>query len=181
MWEWERKDPKNPQFCFTRSAFLKQIHICFLKFIVCSRCSGTCLSQTQNHGLTIECTVCIIDDRCVFCQKDTKMIHHIFFGCKFSTKIWEEVLKRCKIQRRPLIRQWKICWFTQKTCSKSRSSQIRRVALANTVYNIWTERNTCLFKGASLDTIRVLRNICFSIRYNFLPNCTDIDSLRDWC
>ncbi|KAH7666189.1 Reverse transcriptase zinc-binding domain-containing protein [Dioscorea alata] len=83
---------------------------------------------------------------CVLCNDAKEEISHLFFECRFSAKVWERVLKKIKVHRRPFKWARDISWFQRKTCGKSMLTRVRRVALSTCVYMIWKARNCLIFQ-----------------------------------
>jgi len=62
---------------------------------------------------------------------------HLFFSCRFISRIWKEVMRRCNITsfsvvwddvRRFGVKEWR---------KKSMAANICRLALSSTIYNLW--------------------------------------------
>jgi hypothetical protein len=74
---------------------------------------------------------------CVFCRNGMESREHLFFSCRFSSRIWKEVMCRCNITsfsvvwddvRRFGVKEWR---------KKSMAANICRLALSSTIYNLW--------------------------------------------
>ena len=83
---------------------------------------------------------------CCLCNCDVEEIDHLFFDCPFSASAWKKVLYACKINRTGLSRRREVSWFSRKTKGRGLISKVRRVAFGASVYYLWKEKNSVIFK-----------------------------------
>ncbi|XP_058776385.1 uncharacterized protein LOC131650703 [Vicia villosa] len=97
------------------------------------------------------------DMKCMFCSYNED-VQHLFFECSYTKKIWEVVLGWLNISH--TVQGW--CqerkWLEIFCRSKNWRSKFVQVAIAETIYNVWIERNKMVFsrnysEGLVMDSI----------------------------
>ncbi|XP_058775951.1 uncharacterized protein LOC131650247 [Vicia villosa] len=89
----------------------------------------------------------INDVTCCFCDQ-TETLDHLFFACRWTYRIWKEMLEWNGYARN--IRQWpqEQTWLIQEMGKKGWRREILKVTLAETVYQIWLSRNEAAFNNS---------------------------------
>ncbi|PWA73992.1 reverse transcriptase zinc-binding domain-containing protein [Artemisia annua] len=103
------------------------------------------------------------DMKCVFCKLNQDSHEHLFFQCKYTKNVWIEMQKL-------MDKRFSFTWhsiideFSQLKANRSIWSIIRRLVLGATIYFIWQERNTRLFKNSERKGEVLIQNIMDSIK-----------------
>lgn len=96
-----------------------------------------------KYGIMVNLTCC-------FCDK-VEDIQHLFFGCNVTNSIWQDILVWMKITHIPLEWDKEMEWIVRVTKQKGAQKQILKIALAETIHEIWHERNEVVFNKKPLD------------------------------
>ena len=105
--------------------------------------------------------------KCVFCKLNQDSHEHLFFQCEYTKKVWTEMQKL--IDKRFSFNWHRIIdEFTQLKANKSIWSVLRRLVLGATVYFIWQERNTRIFKSNERTEDVLIQNIMDSIKWRIM-------------
>ncbi|XP_058787562.1 uncharacterized protein LOC131661915 [Vicia villosa] len=105
------------------------------------------------------------DRKCMFCSCNED-VQHLFFECNYTKKVWEAVLGWLNINHN--VQGW--CqerkWLEKICRSKNWRSKFVQVAIAETIYTVWIERNKKVFnreysEGLLVDSI--IENIVIRI------------------
>lgn len=75
-----------------------------------------------------------------FCEYD-ETLQHMLFKCKCTNNTWETVLQWMNIKHQAGGWSQKLVWATKICMSKNWRRKILQVALAETIYVIWKQRN----------------------------------------
>ncbi|XP_058780635.1 uncharacterized protein LOC131654706 [Vicia villosa] len=86
-----------------------------------------------------------VDLKCCYCDNSGN-IQHFFFGCSYIKDIWKQILRKLKVKHQPLAWDQEVEWITKETKPKEAQRMILKLAFAETVYEIWHERNDRVFK-----------------------------------
>lgn len=110
-------------------------------FILWMACKGELLTKVElrNWG-------CIYDDSCILCGNGGEDEQHLFFQCKFTKKIWEEVKRRNGISRSNGSWVEELSNAIKEGEGDTFVARIRCLSWAAMVYFIWQERNARTFK-----------------------------------
>ncbi|XP_071719077.1 uncharacterized protein [Rutidosis leptorrhynchoides] len=104
--------------------------------------------------------------QCELCGKEADSINHLFFGCEYSKAVWLEVKKLLLFRGLPT----NIHAIVQKIAVFSYRNQIwdviNRITIAATVYNVWQERNSRIFKGRRRSESELVKCIVEGIKLN---------------
>lgn len=105
-----------------------------------------------------------IDGKCVLCKVESESRNHLFFSMSiFCSAIWNDVKKLCSEN-----------WQDIETamCNKKANgriwSVIQRSVCSVSVYYIWIERNSRVFKHVECSDAIVLKQITNTIRFRLL-------------
>ena len=79
-----------------------------------------------------------MDGICVLCKEEEESRDHMFFGCSYSKKIWQEVLKLCGLTREIVSWQEEVAWAIQRLRGKALISLLLKIAWNAVIYMIWT-------------------------------------------
>ncbi|XP_058768187.1 uncharacterized protein LOC131641910 [Vicia villosa] len=77
---------------------------------------------------------------CSFCPYE-ETHEHLFFECEETKKIWKAVLLWIQIDHEPCSWRDEMHWLVNKTKGKGKLAALIRLAIAETVYNVWRHRN----------------------------------------
>ncbi|KAF5196086.1 hypothetical protein FRX31_014323 [Thalictrum thalictroides] len=93
---------------------------------------------------------------------------HLFFDCKFSNQVWQNVLEWCGIRRKPYsaANEWK--WVFKHLKGGGLWDAICRTALCATVSELWRERNARIFTGKYRSRNQVLWTIINEVQIRFM-------------
>ncbi|OMO64389.1 hypothetical protein CCACVL1_21795 [Corchorus capsularis] len=101
---------------------------------------------------------------CVLCGQHSDCRDHIFFACDYSKKLWERILKACRLTRSIDNWQYELQWATSRLKGKSLLSLVLKLAC----YGIWRERNTRIFQRKMHTVEQSFQLIVESIRLRLL-------------
>ncbi|XP_058757250.1 uncharacterized protein LOC131630492 [Vicia villosa] len=92
----------------------------------------------------------IDENVCSYCE-DIESTNHLLFACKGTNHIWKEVLRWMHIQREPDCWSQEVRWMTTEANKKGWKTQILKIALAETVYEVWRYGNEKIFSNRNID------------------------------
>ncbi|XP_058766314.1 uncharacterized protein LOC131639889 [Vicia villosa] len=84
------------------------------------------------------------DTDCCFCS-DEESTNHLFFKCHVTRKIWSEILDWIHFCRNPEDWHEDIKWLTYHTKGKGAKVAVLKMAVTETVYELWNLRNNKVF------------------------------------
>nr|XP_043633586.1 uncharacterized protein LOC122604784 [Erigeron canadensis] len=120
---------------------------------------------------------------CVFCKNQSDSVCHLFFYCEYSSWIWKEVKKKVKGSDIP--NEWEkiVTWFINSKCPNKVWNVVQRLVFAASVYWIWRERNSRIFKKIVIpkETIKEKIVECVKLRILSLKfkQCTTYEELKE--
>ena len=79
--------------------------------------------------------------------------------------IWNEILRKCGLNRESLGWERELSWASLKLRGKALNTTILRVAWSAFVYHIWRERNYRVFQHREETSVKILEDIMKVIRY----------------
>jgi len=88
-----------------------------------------------------------IDRSCSLCGDNVESHQHLFFQCTVSARIWRHIKLWMGMRRSMSTLASAIKWLRKEARGSSWQCKAKRVALACTVYYIWTARNRQIFEG----------------------------------
>ncbi|XP_071704788.1 uncharacterized protein [Rutidosis leptorrhynchoides] len=101
---------------------------------------------------------------CDLCGTIEDSIRHLFFECNYSKQVWKEV-KRYLIWRGLPNNVFSIVDLLAKSTQRNKIwGVINRITLAATVYHIWQERNSRIFKGRKRGEMEIANCIIADIQ-----------------
>ncbi|XP_058733894.1 uncharacterized protein LOC131605567 [Vicia villosa] len=91
-----------------------------------------------------------VDQHCVFCGC-IETVQHLFFDCMYTSKVWGEVLGWLCIQHS--IQEWnkELQWLIKICKSRNWRKHFVKIAVAETVYAVWMDRNARVFRNEMQD------------------------------
>ncbi|XP_020253988.1 uncharacterized protein LOC109831061 [Asparagus officinalis] len=104
---------------------------------------------------------------------------HLFFQCKFSQVVWNEIMEWLQFRWRTC--EWNILidWFSCKLRGKGPKQKVKMIALSSTIYSLWKERNNRTFKQVAKSTDQTVMVIKMDIMTISL-NCPALEEIRAW-
>lgn len=87
-----------------------------------------------------------IDNRCILCQDLSESVQHLFFQCSMSREIWGHIKRWLGITRAMSTIPSALKWIKKEGHGTSWQCKAKKIALASTVYHIWTARNRLIFE-----------------------------------
>ena len=95
------------------------------------------------------------DTFCIFCRQEEESHEHLFFGCRWTSSLWNNTKDWLRINRRTST--LKSAVRVLSTRGKNLEARMRLVSLSMIVYLIWDERNKRIFEGKSALPAQVFR------------------------
>lgn len=121
-----------------------------------------------------------LSNRCFLCKEEEKDIDHLFFECKFLSKIWNDARRMIGVEGD--YRSWDewLSWVVLCFRGKGLRHQVGRLMFCVIVYHIWKERNTRMHDGKESTSIQVFNEVVFLVSHciNFLQNVKDYPIAR---
>ncbi|XP_021747410.1 uncharacterized protein LOC110713262 [Chenopodium quinoa] len=100
------------------------------------------------------------DPICLLCLQKAETVQHLLFECSYAHKVWKDVLKIQHYNRQILHIADEIKWL-MKNCKAKKGLLI--MGFAETVYNIWIQRNSVVFNGVCKPAEIAVRDIVFNM------------------
>lgn len=88
----------------------------------------------------------VADGACNFCNQ-MENCNHLFFECCYASTVWTLDLNWLRIKHVPLNWNDELIWICKQLNGKSCRSKILKMAVAETIYAVWTTRNKIIFQG----------------------------------
>lgn len=101
---------------------------------------------------------------CVLCTNFDESHEHLFFGCPFSTSVWQYSLVKNSIHRPcfPLLNE--IQWINVHRGGANLQTLLVKLSCAAVVYHLWRERNRPIFQGVSSTPDQIISVVASDIR-----------------
>jgi hypothetical protein len=96
------------------------------------------------------------DSTCIFCHVDDESHSHLFFGCQWTSLLWNRVKHWLHITRNMSTLDKAVRGLCKS--GSGAAGRMKRVSLAITVYIIWEERNKRIFDGSCSTIAALFRN-----------------------
>lgn len=87
-----------------------------------------------------------------------------FFKSRFSGDVWKIIQKLCLVYREGLRREEEMQWLCDHRSTSSFTNQLKRLALAITVYSIWKKRNAVIYQTTQATEVAVVARIMEEVR-----------------
>ncbi|KAI8556145.1 hypothetical protein RHMOL_Rhmol05G0229100 [Rhododendron molle] len=109
----------------------------------------------------------------VLCTTFDESHEHLFFGCPFSTSVWQYFLVKNSIHRPcfPLLNE--IQWINVHRGGANLQTLLVKLSCAAVVYHLWRERNTHIFQGMSSTPDQIISVVASDIR-GYVSSCRNI-------
>lgn len=107
----------------------------------------------------------IIDNSsCVLCSGRLESHSNLIFCCPSSSQVWEQLLGKNNISKRPdgLLRE--LDWICQHVKGRGMLQSIYKLSFAATVYYLWKERNAHIFQHKAEATEEVVQRMMSDLR-----------------
>lgn len=88
-----------------------------------------------------------VDQTCAFCSTHNETVQHLFFGCNLSASVWNCIRGWLGINRAMTTIDSAIKWLKKEARGTAWFNKAKKIALACTVYHLWTARNAKIFEG----------------------------------
>ena len=105
---------------------------------------------------------------CPLCEMQMDSHNHLFFECPFSTKVWNSTKVKAELHNIPSDWDSIIAAFAHLAQVNSVKSVVAKLVLAATVYFIWQERNSRLFRKQKRNSDQLVGVIIQTIRLKLL-------------
>ncbi|XP_058727002.1 uncharacterized protein LOC131598414 [Vicia villosa] len=106
------------------------------------------------------------EDVCGLCNEHVEDIDHLLINCGVTKHVWPAILEWLEVKHKPGLWQVEKKWVVHNTKGKGFHSYMLKIAIAETVYGLWTYRNKCVFDtGAKEDATQIVPRIIDSIVY----------------
>jgi hypothetical protein len=89
----------------------------------------------------------ITDKICSFCNEIEETLDHLLFECRTSHAIWKEVLHWIGVIHEPQKWVMELDWVLRMIGRKGWRAYLLKMAVTETIYNIWAHRNGKIFGG----------------------------------
>lgn len=122
-----------------------------------------------------------VDATCGLCSREDESANHLFFKCRESWKVWDNIREWIGLRRRPTTIKSAIKWLMRDRRPSRIVHMAGRIALAATIYIIWLACNATII-GKRFDSVRVLFQIkkaVYSILYAKFPHDQVIQHVPD--
>ncbi|XP_056697341.1 uncharacterized protein [Spinacia oleracea] len=104
-----------------------------------------------------------IDGTCGLCQLEIESLAHLFFSCSYSKDIWRQVLIQLGVSRGVLPWQEEVQIAIKRSRSKKKKACKYSIAFIESVYCIWLQRNSKVFRDHVDPVKAVVNNIMFNV------------------
>ncbi|XP_058733450.1 uncharacterized protein LOC131605068 [Vicia villosa] len=91
-----------------------------------------------------------VNPTCEFCN-NLESIHHLFFECSHVHMVWKGILEWLGVHRSPHGWNEERVWIMSETHKKGWMCQLLKIACAETIYEVWKNRNEKIFSQKDID------------------------------
>ena len=106
--------------------------------------------------------------KCSLCNLESESHSHLFFECKFSKDVWDQVCIRADIDVNLIDFDSVISRLVPLAKRRSVRSVVSKLVVAATTYLIWKERNDRIFKKRKRSREQVVESILATVRLKLL-------------
>ncbi|KAG5562583.1 hypothetical protein RHGRI_005342 [Rhododendron griersonianum] len=99
------------------------------------------------------------DSSCVLCHGGQESHFHLFFECPFSALVWLQVREKCEVPPLDWDLASEIQWGVFHCRTKSIQATTFKLCLLTSIYYLWRERNSKIFRQISSDSSSVVNLI----------------------
>ncbi|GKA38795.1 retrovirus-related pol polyprotein from transposon TNT 1-94 [Tanacetum coccineum] len=89
----------------------------------------------------------VVSNTCPLCNMQMDSHEHLFFECRFSSKVWLSIRNLAGMDNIPPILEDITAWFSPMAAKCSFDCIVGKLLFAAAAYHIWIERNNRLFKN----------------------------------
>ncbi|XP_021836297.2 uncharacterized protein [Spinacia oleracea] len=104
-----------------------------------------------------------IDGTCGLCQLESESLEHLFFSCSYSQEIWKQVLLSLGVTRAVLPWHEEVQIAVKKSRNKQKQACKYSIAFIESVYCVWLQRNSKVFRDHVDPVKTVVSNIMFNV------------------
>ncbi|KAL4184979.1 hypothetical protein AMTRI_Chr10g228290 [Amborella trichopoda] len=110
------------------------------------------MDNLQKRGLPIP-------NRCALCECEEESNLHLFLLCGFSSDLWDRVLQLFGIHwvTPPSVKAHLTCNFD--SCWPKAGRILWKATVVATIWVLWLERNSRIFRGSKLRTLALLSKV----------------------
>ncbi|XP_073310971.1 uncharacterized protein [Primulina huaijiensis] len=113
------------------------------------------------------------DRSCVLCKDDLETVHHLFFSCKISKIIWNNVCNWLDMRKNMATPNSILTAFRNNYKGTSTLAKMRITALSATVYQVWNLRNRVIFDNETPNVDAIFMKIKIHT-YRCVPEATNV-------
>ncbi|XP_021865115.2 uncharacterized protein [Spinacia oleracea] len=106
-----------------------------------------------------------IDGTCGLCQLENESLAHLFFSCSYSKDIWRQVLIQLGVSRGVFPWKEEVQIAIKRSRSKKKKACKYSIAFIESVYCIWLQQNSKVFRDHVDPVKAVVNNIMFNVEY----------------
>lgn len=111
-----------------------------------------------------------IEDRCLWCSKETEDAAHILLHCPMAASVWELVFKWCEISQPQIQVIGDLISFVKKWGNnKKRRNNLISVCFGGTIWLLWKSRCDLMFKNVRTSLFRILDGVKSTV-YSWLKH-----------
>ncbi|XP_020258446.1 uncharacterized protein LOC109834839 [Asparagus officinalis] len=115
---------------------------------------------------------------CRFCS-GSESRDHLFFECCYSSDVWVKVMNWLQFRWRSCKWDQVLNWFCSKLRGRGFKQKLKKLALTSTIYSIWNERNTRVFRHELKSADQLFKEIKFNIFAIILNGPFAVEN-REW-
>lgn len=105
----------------------------------------------------------INDSICSLCKLKPETMHSVFFNCRITSDIWNQILQRIEVVHNPMVWHNELRWVIDTTKRDGQRAKILKLAFIEAIYGIWSLRNAIVF--ATWDNSNTIARMFESIIY----------------
>ncbi|XP_074267078.1 uncharacterized protein LOC141590380 [Silene latifolia] len=111
--------------------------------------------------------LCIIN-RCILCKAACETHRHLFFRCPFAAEVWNGILVWMNVPARTMDMRFELRWIVGRRRKRHWKASWYMGCLNATVYSLWEERNSRIFRDVENTTDYIIRKIHHLVRVRLL-------------
>ncbi|XP_060182493.1 uncharacterized protein LOC132612187 [Lycium barbarum] len=96
---------------------------------------------------------------CPLCDGNDESINHLFFECAYVAGVWNKLLVWQGIHRQAMTWNHELTWACSHIKGRRPGEEIYKMELAGCVYQVWHERNQCIFQSKRRPANQLVRGI----------------------
>ncbi|XP_074266105.1 uncharacterized protein LOC141588570 [Silene latifolia] len=107
-------------------------------------------------------------NRCILCKQENESHQHLFFCCSYSIEVWHAVLQWIGMDARSNHYEQELLWIAHKNHRRHWQAQWYISCIAATVFYIWQERNSRIFRGVEHSPSHILNQLQLTVSSRLL-------------